>query len=405
MKIILNGNAGTTNFRDALTELVAGADSLSVAVSYVQKGGWNLFRQQTAPIASARVRLLCTDQMGITQPAAVSDALNSGSQVRNYSGSKTFHPKVYIAHDRSGSAMRLLIGSANLSYSALTDSQESAILGSDAASLRTAEGWFNNLFQNQGEQFTPARLHELEIKWREAASRRARERFRVRRGIVIPPGVAVAVQAEDLDALEDVFATIQLPIGLLSMDYAGNNIRNVAKVREVLRSRTPLSGKQKSELKLLGLMQAGALTPLGRSAAGAASVEALAELWCRWIQTTPDLELFAINSRLLIAKRVFPQFWRLKAEVRDYFLANAQKPKDRRVLQTIELLCNARDVVKDFSLEDMRTLAPLLSTPASLAPHVRGEVVDYFENKGTRSWDFADRRILPEAWRAAAGGP
>lgn len=150
-------------------------------------------------------------------------------------------------------------------------------------------------------------------------------------------------------------------------------------------------------------MRDGNLTELGKTAAALKSDEAFARLWCKWLQQTPNEQLEAINEKLLVAKRVFPQFWRLKADVRDYFLANAQSPKDRRILQTIELLCNARDVVQELSLADMRTLSNILSQSQRVPEYIRHDVAGYFENKGTRSWDMADRRTMPEAWRAVAG--
>jgi len=44
MKIILNNHKGTTNFKRALSELMEGAETLSVAVSYLQVTGWEYFR-------------------------------------------------------------------------------------------------------------------------------------------------------------------------------------------------------------------------------------------------------------------------------------------------------------------------------------------------------------------------
>lgn len=67
------------------------------------------------------MRLVCTDQLGITQPAAVERALQSGVQIRNYSGGAVYHPKVYLAHDRNLRPTRFLLGSANLSTSALCE--------------------------------------------------------------------------------------------------------------------------------------------------------------------------------------------------------------------------------------------------------------------------------------------
>jgi len=212
---------------------------------------------------------------------------------------------------------------------------------------------------------------------------------------------------EDLDTLEDVFATIQLPIGLVNIDYAGNNIRNLGRIRKVLadwpavRAGTGVAGKQRSELKLLGFAEGRDLTPLGRAASVAGSDEEVARLWCAWLQGTPDAELGRINGKLLVAKRVFAQFWSLQAEVRDYFLANAEHPANRKTLQTIELLSNARDVVQELSLDDIRTLTPLLERPQRLPLFVRKAIDDYQDNKGTRGWEFPDRRILPIAWREA----
>lgn len=259
------------------------------------------------------------------------------------------------------------------------------------------------MFATRTEEFTPSRLREMEIKWRKAAAERTKNRLNIRRGLAIPPGgIPLPIGPEDLDALEDVFATIQLPVGLLNMDLARINVRQIAKIREVMKKPASASGKQQSELKLLGFMQHGSLTALGRAAAAAPSEGEVARLWCRWLQQTADSDLLAINAKLLVAKRVFPQFWKLQPEVRDYFLSNAQSPSDRRTLQTIELLGNARDVVQELSLLDMKSLSVLLNQPARLPLSVRSEIADYFDNKGTRSWSEVDRRTVPEAWRAAA---
>lgn len=128
-------------------------------------------------------------------------------------------------------------------------------------------------------------------------------------------------------------------------------------------------------------------------------------LWCRWLQNTADEELALVNSKLPATKRVFTQFWRLKEDVRNYFLQYSEKPTavERPILQIIELLCNASDIVQDFSLADITTLIPLLTNTARLPEFVREAVLDYKENKGTRGWDYPDRKILPIAWRGALG--
>jgi hypothetical protein len=330
-----------------------------------------------------------------------------------HGGNVTCHPKVFLAPDAQGRATRFLVGSANLSTSAFTSSVEAGVLGNDATGLSTLNDWFNDLFQNRSQVITPERLRTMEENWRRAAIGRTRARFQVRRGLVIPRGVAAPVEPVDLEIVDDVFATIQLPIGLLNMDYAGNNIRNVGRVREVLadwaqvrRSTAPAAGKQRSELKLLGFTDGQSMTALGTAALAAGSDEAVARLWCEWLQRTPNPELAQINEKLLVAKRVFPQFWRLQPEVRDHFLRNAVDPEkaDRRLPQTIELLCNARDLVQDLSLDDIRALVPLLDDSNQIPAHIRADVAEYFDNKGTRSWKYDDRRIVPEAWRDVAAG-
>jgi hypothetical protein len=135
------------------------------------------------------------------------------------------------------------------------------------------------------------------------------------------------------------------------------------------------------------------------------SADEVARLWCAWIQRTPAADLAAVNPKLLGAKRVFTQFWRLKDEVRSHFLQHAAEPSgtDRLILQIIELLCNASDVVQQLSLADIIALVPLLARPELLPDFICEAVSDYQTNKGTRGWDFPDRHIVPLAWQAAAG--
>lgn len=409
MSLILNNVAGTMSFKEAIAQLARGAHTLSIGVSYVQMGGWDLLRRQTPGLHVNQMRLVCTDQMNITQPSAVRRAISEGVRVRNFSGAVTYHPKVILAQDAAGLPMRFLLGSANLSFSALNSSFEAGMLGTDLADLNILQSWFDDLFNNRSEDVTPERLIAMESRWRLAAARRTQDRLRVRRGILVPPGAEVRVEAEDIDTLEDIFSTIQIPVGLLNFDYAGNNIRNVGRVRTVLanwntvRVGAGVYQKQRSELRLLGFADGQNLTALGRAASAVGTDEEVARLWCEWLQQTDDAQIAAVNDKLLLAKRVFPQFWRLRQDVRDYFLGNAVNPVNRRLMQTIELLCNSSEVVQELSLDDIRTLDPLLAQTQRLPPHVQTEIADYFGNKGTRSWSTPDRFIVPNAWRQAAG--
>lgn len=168
-------------------------------------------------------------------------------------------------------------------------------------------------------------------------------------------------------------------------------------------SRKGRHSKQRSELKLLGFAQPPALTALGRAAVAATSDESVAQLWCAWLQATPDATLATVNAKLLVAKRVFARFWRLHSDVRNYFLTHAENPseQEKRTLQNIELLCNASPVAESLSLVDIEALAPLLDNPARLPAFVGAAVSEYRDNKGARSWG-PDRRVLTQAWLAAA---
>ena len=399
MKIILNNFKGATSFQGALRELSEGAETLSVAVAYLQVGGWELFRKHTSGISLTKMRVVCTDQLGVTQPAAVKRALDSEVRIRNFSGNLIYHPKVFLAHNANGRPIRFLLGSANLSTSAFTDSVEAGVLSHETKPLATLNRWFDNLFNRSSVDFTDELLAEMELKWRLGAAQRAKNRLRIRRAAAAEAEIIPPVP-EDVDTLEDVLATIQLPLGLLNMDYGGNNVRNIDKLREVLATPNETSPKQKSELKLTGFMLHGQLTALGRAAAAVRTNQEVARLWCRWLKQTPDAQLREINERLVDAKRVLPQFWKLKQEVRDYFLANAKSPKERTVMQTIELLCNATDVVQELSLDDMRALSGLLRSN-QVPDYIRKDVQEYFDNKGRRSWDTDDRRTVPLAWKDA----
>ena len=205
MKVILNDRAGSVTFKQALKELVEGADTLSLAVSYMQVGGWEMFRRLARGLSFDKMRIVCTDQMGITPPAAVRHAQADRVQIRNFSGDVIYHPKIYLAHDRSGQPTRFLLGSANLSSSAFNDSVEAGILGEDTHGLGTLKTWFDDLFLVRSTEFTVDALRKMEEKWRDAAILRTRARLRVRRGLLVPEEPAAPMTAEDLDTLEERF--------------------------------------------------------------------------------------------------------------------------------------------------------------------------------------------------------
>jgi HKD family nuclease len=403
---LLNNFPSAMSFREALRDLLDGAISLELAVSYIQYGGLSLFQQETKNLAADKIRIVFTDQMGITQPSAIRHAIESKILIRNYTGSGTYHPKLYLAYDHLRHPIKFLVASSNLSSAAFSNSIEAGILGTDKNSLKIFSQWFDQLYRSQSEEVTPDLLNKMEINWRRSAPKRVRTRLAERRLITPEPKKILPIFPEDLDTLEDIFSTIKLPIGLLNLDYAGNNIRNLGDLKKVLNNWDHVRNisdkkynKQRSELKLLGFTKEHELTPLGKKALYAADVSEIAFLWCSWLQRANDSEIESFNDRLKAVKRVMGQFWQLKTEVRNFFLENINNHKEKPLLMAIEFLCNANEIVQELSLEDFKTLMPLLEQNERLPVHIQKAIKDYLDNKGSRGWEFPDRKIIPLAWK------
>ena len=73
------------------------ADAVSIAVSYIQLSGWRLLSPMLSSIKKD-TRILCTDQLGRTDPSAVREIQKAGIAIHAYCASNSDHPKEYIAH-------------------------------------------------------------------------------------------------------------------------------------------------------------------------------------------------------------------------------------------------------------------------------------------------------------------
>lgn len=123
-----------------LCHSIARADEIDLAVSFVQASGLRLLRpdlhdalsrQATESRPPARVRILTSDYLDITDPNALRLLIllqEQGAQVRIFeSGGRSFHLKAYLfAHFPDASALHgtVFIGSSNISRPALTDGLE-----------------------------------------------------------------------------------------------------------------------------------------------------------------------------------------------------------------------------------------------------------------------------------------
>jgi HKD family nuclease len=385
-------------FFQTIDAALVDASAVDIAVSYVAVSGWELLKRPLGRLDN--VRMLITSQFSITQPEALRRAIAARVRVRNYDGDRVYHPKMYLVYGSNGNPNVAILGSANLSESALTTAVEAGISTTNRTLLKQLQSWFQELFEDQDHcrDVDDTALKELERSWARAAARRI-----LAQASATPPTQRAqksVLPPENIDVLEDLFATIRAPIGILSFDHAGNNVRNLLRALEVLHRYPRLTEKEKSELHLLAfLSDEGRLTKLGETARRCTTEQSLATVWCRWVAAQAESDLQRRNSRLASFKRAATQFWRLTPEIRTFFFENLGSVRQRPLLQTIELFCNGSSVVSRISLDQLRSLAPIVTAPKGLTKFLEDCVREYHRNKGSRSWASKDRLTMLTAWR------
>lgn len=382
------GGTENDNVKLALSNLFTKSQQISIAVSYIQVSGWKVLEEILGSFDSKNIRIVCTDQLGITDPRAVRMALDRGVDIRNFSGNKTFHPKLYLSDAKE---TNYLLGSSNLSYPALCRSFEVNIAGKDDGTLLT---WFNDLFDNKSTKFTDAVLRDM--------SRRFNKRIKSQ--VWIQNEAPKAVTKKDgssSELLDPLLITIGKTVVPLNIDQAGNNVRTLSFALDILK-RDVWDSKQRSEMNLLGFATSGKLNKFGSTAKTATTIEQLAKIWVKWIQNTTDADLAKIgkDKRLLMAKGALRGFWSLQEEVKDYFLNNSHNPPDgqKKILKAIEIMSNSSDLAKNLSLSDFTALAKIIDDRDFLQPEINNRIDHYWKNKGRRTWEENDRKIILEAW-------
>lgn len=220
------GNEATATILSGVRSIAAKAKSLDFAVSYVQVSGWNLLSEIRPQLD---LRLLLTDQFELTHPNALQLARNSGVQLRRYVGNRIYHPKVYLGRNPDGSPSGAVIGSGNLSASGMAAGVEAAIIVRNPQLLNAIGLWFHELWANVGSagDVDQGVIDRYRDRWRIAA--RARVKMRRERRRRAGAVSELAGGPEDIEVLEDLCETIRVPIALLSMDQARNNVRNLSK--------------------------------------------------------------------------------------------------------------------------------------------------------------------------------
>ncbi|MCY0900356.1 MAG: DEAD/DEAH box helicase family protein [Firmicutes bacterium] len=125
----------TQNLGSLVQQLAEGATSLYLLLAFIRPSGVNeIFPTlQHALDAGAEIKILTGDYLGITDPDALARLLTLGPEleVRMWRTSgETFHPKAYLFE--SPTALHVVVGSSNLSRSALTQGVEWNLLVEDA---------------------------------------------------------------------------------------------------------------------------------------------------------------------------------------------------------------------------------------------------------------------------------
>lgn len=393
---LLQNDVATNNvIKKSILTALKSASAVDIAVSYLRMSGWSILKDPLVLLTPGKVRLLATDQMNITQPAVLDAAIKAGMLTKCYRGNRTYHPKVYIIHGTSPADNVIIVGSSNISESALVSGIEAGIKITGGTMFAEVSAWFNTLWSDTAsETVDEAFITAYSTRWKPASQERARWN-RQRKTSKTPKAY---ITPEDEEVLDDVFSTITLPVGTLGFDHSGNNIRNLARFLSVLKKHPQLSSKESSELRLLGCEKAGKLTVIGKKLKGIKSTVTVARQWCSWIKGSDDAELIKINARLGSFNRAADRFWKLKPAVRKFFFTELQNRKERPTLQAIELCCNGSPVVESFDLEDFRDVAKVVARGKNFTEFIRNVITDYQGNKGSRSWGNADRKTMLNAW-------
>jgi superfamily II DNA or RNA helicase/HKD family nuclease len=142
----------TTNLKAEIIENINKSSTIYILTSFVMKSGVELLKAplHQAAIRGADIKICTGDYLFVTQPDALKEliSIHESIKVRLWRSSGTsFHPKAYIFQDKNEGM--LVIGSSNLSRSALTTGVEwNLLVGESSAkdSFQDALDQFSRLF-------------------------------------------------------------------------------------------------------------------------------------------------------------------------------------------------------------------------------------------------------------------
>lgn len=190
---------GSDPFLPHLSKAISAATDIAIAVSFVKVTGLRLLKpdletalhgESGSGRAPARLRVLTSDYLGITDPEALRMLLllqQDGAEVRVFvTDDDSFHLKAYIFAQRDGDGSlrgTAFIGSSNISGQALQDALEwnYRVVYPDDDGFLEAERRFESLFAHH-------RCVPLSDAWIDAYEKRRR-----------PPPVAIAPGSDELE--------------------------------------------------------------------------------------------------------------------------------------------------------------------------------------------------------------
>ncbi len=180
-------------------------DMVDLLVSFVMKSGFDLIRGGLVDALDrgARLRVLTTDYLAVTDPDALARLLDltelrpDTAATRVFQDrSVSFHPKAYLFSAADGSTAEVFVGSNNLSASGIAGGIEWAVGADHGAPFLAA---FERLWADpRSRPLTHALLADYRLRWQPPAARAT--------GVVPEPAATAPaprpVQREALDELE-----------------------------------------------------------------------------------------------------------------------------------------------------------------------------------------------------------
>lgn len=152
-------------FLQALQKRIRQADRVDVIISFVMESGVRALLKELKEVRN--LRILTGSYMNITQPWALrmlKEECHPGTQLRFFQNSQiSFHPKSWIFHYPEG--IEVIVGSSNLSWSALTTGVEwNCSLKGEAA--RAFANRFEELFELEAIPITDGVLDDYSRQWK-----------------------------------------------------------------------------------------------------------------------------------------------------------------------------------------------------------------------------------------------